>query len=120
MDHTLKLWDAQSGICLRTLEGHADWVLACAFSPDGHHIISASGDGTLKLWDVQTGDVRMTLINGPNGSTAAIDYANNRILAASPDAWRLLGWRYDDPQAKRLRILPAEHFGPLNHMPNAE
>ena len=119
-DRTLTLWDAQSGACLRTLEGHADWVLACAYSPDGHHIVSASGDGTLKLWDAQTGEVRMTLINGPNGSTAALDYANNRILAASPDAWRFLGWRYDDLQAKRLRILPAEHFGPLKYMPNAE
>ena len=82
--------------------------------------VSSIDDRTLKLWDAQTGESRMTLINGPNGSTAALDYANNRILAASPDAWRFLGWRYDDPQAKRLRILPAEHFGPLNHMQNAE
>jgi hypothetical protein len=55
----------------------------------------------------------MTLVNAPDGQTAALDERHNRILAASPEAWRYLGWRYFDPQANRLRILPAEHFGPL-------
>lgn len=38
--------------CLMTLAGHTDSVTACAFSPDGRRILSASQDGMLKLWDV--------------------------------------------------------------------
>jgi hypothetical protein len=30
----------------------------------------------------------------------------NRILSASPEAWRFLGWRSTDPATGRLRILP--------------
>jgi uncharacterized protein YjbI with pentapeptide repeats len=96
-----------------TVFGHGDAVWACGFSPDGRLLVSGSGDHTLKLWEVDTGEVCMTLVNAPNGQTAALDERHNRILAASPDAWRYLGWRYFDPQANRLRILPAEHFGPL-------
>jgi hypothetical protein len=36
-------------------EGHADWVVAVAFSPDGKMLVSGSHDGTLILWDVATG-----------------------------------------------------------------
>jgi WD40 repeat protein len=112
-DRTLKLWEVQSGKCLRMLEGHGGVVRTCDFSPDGRLLVSGSDDGTLKLWEVETGEVCLTLVNAPHGQTAALDERHNRILAASPEAWRYLGWRYFDAQADRLRILPAEHFGPL-------
>ncbi|MGH8058204.1 MAG: pentapeptide repeat-containing protein, partial [Candidatus Entotheonellia bacterium] len=96
-----------------TVLGHSGGVLACAFAPDGSTLASGSADGTLRVWDTRTGELCMTLVNAPNSQTAALDERGNRILAASPDAWRYLGWRYFDPQANRLRILPAEHFGPL-------
>ena len=54
--------------CLMTLEGHTDLVLACAFSPDGSSIVSASKDHTLKLWDAQTGAELATL----EGHTSAV------------------------------------------------
>ena len=41
-DGTLKLWEVQSGKCLRTLEGHGDGVQTCGFSPDGRLLVSGS------------------------------------------------------------------------------
>ncbi|KAL7920859.1 hypothetical protein ACQKWADRAFT_297571 [Trichoderma austrokoningii] len=48
-------------IHLQTLEGHSDWVLAIAFSPDGKTLASASHDGTVRIWDGTTGALQQTL-----------------------------------------------------------
>lgn len=32
-DTTLRLWEAATGECLRTLEGHTHYVFCCAFNP---------------------------------------------------------------------------------------
>ena len=37
-----------------TLEGHTGAVTACAVTPDGRHVVSASTDQTLKVWDLET------------------------------------------------------------------
>ena len=112
-DESLKVWDAATGQCLRTLSGHTKGVVGCAWSPDGRRLLSASGDRSLKVWDAASGQCLATLYHAPEGESLALDEAHNRVLAASPGAWRYLGWRVFDPQAQRLRILPAEHFGPL-------
>jgi WD40 repeat protein len=54
-DHTLRLWDLESGQTLRTLEGHTDWVSAVAVTPDGRRAVSGSRDRTLRLWDLESG-----------------------------------------------------------------
>ena len=38
-----------------TLTGHSDSVYSVAYSPDGKHIVSGSGDKTVKIWDSTTG-----------------------------------------------------------------
>ncbi|KAJ5504421.1 Acyl-CoA dehydrogenase/oxidase [Penicillium fimorum] len=34
---------------IQTIEGHSDWVLTVAFSPDGKQIVSGSGDKAIKV-----------------------------------------------------------------------
>jgi WD40 repeat protein len=46
----VKVWDAQDGALLRTLEGHTESVNSVAYSPDGARIISGSWDDTVKVW----------------------------------------------------------------------
>lgn len=38
-DCTLKLWDAATGECLRTLEGHTSFVFCCCFSSLGSTLV---------------------------------------------------------------------------------
>ena len=35
------------------------------------------------------------------------------FLAASPEAWRFVAWRYFEPKRQMHRLLPADHFEPL-------
>jgi WD40 repeat protein len=62
-DQTVKVWDAQSGQELFSLNGHGDEVVELAFSRDGKRLLSASGyanyggdqPGMVKIWDTHTG-----------------------------------------------------------------
>ena len=57
----MRLWDAETGACVRTLEGHGDFVTSVCFSPDGRQVASGSYDDTARLWDAETGTCVMTL-----------------------------------------------------------
>lgn len=62
-DATVKIWDVQTGNCLRTLQGHAGTgtIQQCKFSPDGAILASVGRDHTWKMWNPETGDCLHTL-----------------------------------------------------------
>jgi hypothetical protein len=74
-------------------------------------VVSGSDDQSVKIWEAASGECLLTIWNLPEHESAGI--ANGKVVAASPGAWRWLGWRWTDPATGRMRILPAEHFGPL-------
>jgi len=60
-DHTIKVWDAQTGRVCHTLEGAHNSGFGLRISPDGKTIAATSDDYTLALWDIETGRRRITL-----------------------------------------------------------
>jgi WD40 repeat protein len=52
-DSTARVWDAQSGKCLKVLQGHQKQVNSAAFSPDGQRVVTASWDHTARVWDTR-------------------------------------------------------------------
>merc|ERR550514_1082744 len=50
-DKTMRLWDLNSGACIRTFMGHTKDVNSIAFSADNRQIVSGSRDRTVKLWN---------------------------------------------------------------------
>ncbi|KAK4527381.1 hypothetical protein GAYE_SCF39G5303 [Galdieria yellowstonensis] len=56
-DHTVKLWDIQSGICQWTLSKHTEPVYSVSFSPDGEYIASGSLDKYVHVWSIREGRV---------------------------------------------------------------
>src|SRR5438105_3513421 len=54
-DHTIRLWNAETGQCLHILSGHTDIINGVSWSPDSNMLATASDDATIKLWRTKTG-----------------------------------------------------------------
>src|SRR5947209_804696 len=46
------VWDTKTKQRLGNLKGHTDWVVHCAFSPNGKWIATSSNDRTVRIWNV--------------------------------------------------------------------
>jgi WD40 repeat protein len=56
----LKLWDAVTGVCLKTFAGMSGRITFCCFSQGGTKVLSSSGNA-LNLWDCATGACLQTM-----------------------------------------------------------
>ena len=54
-DKTVKLWDAETGKLLRTLDTDQQYVTKLDFSADGERLAGISSDGKLRIWAVASG-----------------------------------------------------------------
>jgi len=99
-DKTVRLWDVESGRCLRVLESHTNSVRSVAWSPDGQRALSGSEDHTVRLWDVQSGRCLRVL----EGHTDCV-----RSVAWSPDGGRALSGSED----KTIRLWDVQSGGCL-------
>ena len=82
----MRLWDVETGACVRTLEGHGDWVTSVCFSPDGRRVASGSWDRTVRLWDAETGACVRTL-QGHDGTVRSVCFSpdGRRLASGSSD-----------------------------------
>jgi RNA polymerase sigma factor (sigma-70 family) len=90
----IRLWDATSGKCLHTLNGHAPvdgyWghMLAVAFSPDGKRLVSGGIDKTVRVWDIGA-EKEVRRLGRHKGSVLCV--------AFTPDGKRVLTGGFDQP-----------------------
>jgi len=85
-DSMVRLWDIETGRCLRILKGHGDKVWDVALSPDESRAMSCSDDHTVRLWDIQTKHCLRVLkghSRGINGLAWSGD--QHRVISASDD-----------------------------------
>ncbi len=60
-DNLVQLWNTDTAIHQRTLQGHTNYVLNVAFSPDGKILASGDANGTVNVWNAHTGNLNYTL-----------------------------------------------------------
>ena len=58
----VRIWNVESGDCIKILEGHTNGVLGVSFSPNNQYVVSGSNDTTVRIWDVESGDCIKTYI----------------------------------------------------------
>src|SRR5262249_30924092 len=76
----------ESPALVRNLEGHTAWVSACAVTPDGRHVVSASGHQPLKVGELASGRAVATLEGHTSGvSACAVTPDGRHVVSASYD-----------------------------------
>ena len=53
-DQTAKIWDVDSGKCIRTLKGHNGEIVCLCFDPTSTQLATGSMDKTAILWNLET------------------------------------------------------------------
>src|SRR6185312_7986946 len=81
-DNTVRLWDAETGHCLRVLKGHSDKIRSVAWSMDQEGALSGSDDNTVRLWDMETGYC-LHVLNGHTKGVNNVAWSADRRRALS-------------------------------------
>ncbi|KAK9326430.1 quinon protein alcohol dehydrogenase-like superfamily [Lipomyces orientalis] len=82
LDNTIKLWDANTGECTKTLFGHVEGVWGLA--ADTFRIASGAHDRLVKVWDIQSGRCLHTF-SGHSAPVACVGLSDSRLASGSDD-----------------------------------
>ena len=111
-DATIKIWNAQTGALMHTLEGHLAGISTITWSPDSKVLASGSDDKNIRLWDVITGRCFPTPLKGHHNYVYSLAFSpkGNMIVSGSYDEAVFL---WDVRTAHLMRSLPA-HSDPVS------
>ncbi|MGQ9590289.1 MAG: WD40 repeat domain-containing serine/threonine-protein kinase [Planctomycetota bacterium] len=111
---TVFLRDLRAARSLRPLEGHGDWVVALALSPDPKLLATGGLDRTIRVWDLGLGEGARLLstLRGHTNAVASLAFSpDKRILASGCDDGSIRLW---DVATFELRADFREHAGEVN------
>lgn len=73
-DHTLRLWEATSGICYRTLQYPESQINKLEITADKTQI-AAAGNGQIRVFDVNSNDTQpINTFDGHTGNVTAVGF----------------------------------------------
>lgn len=95
-DNTLKVWNASTGMCSATLQGHTGGVWCLEMKDD--LIVSGSTDRSLRVWDAASGECRRALY-GHSSTVRCMAMKDNYVVSGSRDNTLRL-WNLDTFQCE--------------------
>ena len=102
-DKTVRLWEVETGRCLRVLKGHtAGELWGVAWSADQRLALSGSRDATVRLWEVETGRCLRVLEGHRHLVTSVVWSTDQRyaLAGAHDDTIRL--WEVETGRCLRV------------------
>lgn len=82
MDRSIRLWDVRASTPqAQVLNGHRDYVLSVAITPDGEWLVSGSKDRSVQVWEPRQGVAHMILHGHRN---SGMSHSDDGIAYHSP------------------------------------
>ncbi|TAQ89785.1 hypothetical protein B7494_g1860 [Chlorociboria aeruginascens] len=106
LDKTIKMWELSTprgghgstgpkgGRCIKTFEGHKDFVLSVALTPDGNWVLSGSKDRGVQFWDPRTGNTQLMLQGHKNSVISVAPSPSGGSFATGSGDMRARIWSY--------------------------
>ncbi|KAG2051836.1 WD40 repeat-like protein [Suillus hirtellus] len=82
-DKTLRLWDLETGVVLKKMEGHRSKVSALAVSRNGQIIASGDVGGEVIAWHGETGESITQPIKAHSSYINSVDFSPNGMVLAT-------------------------------------
>ncbi|CZS78083.1 unnamed protein product [Fusarium graminearum] len=105
LDRTIKMWELSAprqgnnpgpkgGKCVKTFEGHRDFVLSVALTPDTNWVLSGSKDRGVQFWDPRTGTTQLMLQGHKNSVISVAPSPQGRFFATGSGDMKARIWSY--------------------------
>src|SRR5258705_1249277 len=104
-DHTVRLWNVQTGALLHVMAGHSSPVVSITYSPDGMLIASASLDHTVRIWDAAAG-LEVGVYAEHSAAVYSVAFSpDNQRIASGDDQGKVHVWSTDAGLHRSEKIL---------------
>ncbi|KZT38410.1 WD40 repeat-like protein [Sistotremastrum suecicum HHB10207 ss-3] len=96
-------------------QGHTEWVLSAAFSPDCSRLVTAGGDHTIRIWDIATGQGLGTPLETTDDSIYSLSFSPNmtRVVSGGGDGIIRI---WDVDAGEELGALKGGHTSLVDHV----
>jgi glucose repression regulatory protein TUP1 len=104
LDRTIKMWELNTprgapntglkGKCVKTFEGHRDFVLSVALTPDANWVLSGSKDRGVQFWDPRTGSTQLMLQGHKNSVISVAPSPQGNYFATGSGDMKARIWSY--------------------------
>ncbi|RBA09934.1 glucose repression regulatory protein TUP1 [Fusarium proliferatum] len=105
LDRPIKMWELSAprqgnqpgpkgGKCVKTFEGHRDFVLSVALTPEANWVLSGSKDRGVQFWDPRTGTTQLMLQGHKNSGISVAPSPQGRYFATGSGDMKARIWSY--------------------------
>ncbi|RKK18447.1 Vegetative incompatibility protein HET-E-1 [Fusarium oxysporum f. sp. cepae] len=101
-DHTIRIWDAETGECERVLEGHSNEVNSAVFSHDSTKLASASRDYMIRIWDAETGKCEQVLKGHSDWAKSVVFSHDSTKLASASRDYMIRIWDVETGECEQV------------------
>jgi WD40 repeat protein len=119
-DKTLRLWDLETGVVLKKMEGHSSGVSGLVVSRDGQIIASSDFEGEIIGWRGETGESLTQPIKAHSNQIWSVDFSPDGAVLATGSFGAVKFWCTKTWQMQGEPIKSGTYVNCIRYSPSGE